>query len=186
MSFRLSRSSSTIKIFSATTFSPRAGMCLRAASHNAICRSPVKPRPDSRILCTPFGFYSTTAGLASQTIGWCGVHAKVVRKAGRAPPPRLFGRVGAAPPPAPPAAAPALAALAFLVRRRVLSRRELERRSSELDALVDFGRSITQSRLDVDALCELIPRKASQIVDTSSFHIGLFEDDQYAIRLWIR
>ncbi|HET7087664.1 MAG TPA: GAF domain-containing protein [Anaerolineae bacterium] len=84
------------------------------------------------------------------------------------------------------AAAAALAALAFLVRRRVLSRRELERRSSELDALVDFGRSIAQSRLDVDALCELIHRKASQIVDTSSFQIGLFEDDQYAIRLWIR
>ena len=84
------------------------------------------------------------------------------------------------------AAAAALAALAFLVRRRVLSRRELERRSSELDALVDFGRSITQSRLDVDALCELIHRKASQIVDTSSFQIGLFEDDRYAIRLWIR
>ncbi len=84
------------------------------------------------------------------------------------------------------AGAAALAALAFLVRRRVLSRRELERRSSELDALVDFGRSIAQSRLDVDALCELIHRKASQIVDTSSFQIGLFEDDQYAIRLWIR
>ena len=73
-------------------------------------------------------------------------------------------------------AASALVALAYLVRRRVLSRRELERRSSELDALVDFGRSIAQSRLDVDALCELIHQKASQIVDTSSFQIGLFED----------
>src|SRR3989337_2125307 len=84
------------------------------------------------------------------------------------------------------AAAVALAALAFLVRRRVLSRRELERRSSELDALVDFGRSIAQSRLAVGALCELIHRTASKMLDTSSFQIGLFEDDQYAIRLWIR
>ncbi len=80
----------------------------------------------------------------------------------------------------------ALAALAWLLPRRVRSRRELERRARELAALADVGHSIARSQLDVDALCELIYRKASQIVDTTTFQIGLFEDNRYDIRIWLR
>ncbi|HLF28867.1 MAG TPA: SpoIIE family protein phosphatase [Anaerolineae bacterium] len=80
----------------------------------------------------------------------------------------------------------ALAVLALVLRRRLASRRELERHARELAALADVGRSIAQSRLEVDALCDLIYRKSSQIVDTTTFQIGLFEDHQYAIRIWLR
>jgi serine phosphatase RsbU (regulator of sigma subunit)/putative methionine-R-sulfoxide reductase with GAF domain len=70
-------------------------------------------------------------------------------------------------------------------QRRSL-RRDLQRHAQELATLADVGRSIAQSRLDVDALCELIYRKASQIVDTTTFQIGLFEDGRYDIRIWLR
>ncbi|HJW83606.1 MAG TPA: GAF domain-containing protein, partial [Anaerolineae bacterium] len=80
----------------------------------------------------------------------------------------------------------ALLLLVWVLRRRIASRRELERRARELAALADAGRAIARSRLDVDALCELIYQRASHIVDTSTFQIGLFEDRHYAIRLWLR
>ncbi len=82
--------------------------------------------------------------------------------------------------------AAALVALIWVLRRRIVSRRELERRAQELATLASAGRAIAQSRLDVDALCELIYRQASQIVDTTTFQIGLFEDHQYDIRIWLR
>jgi len=80
----------------------------------------------------------------------------------------------------------ALVLLVWILRRRVASRRELERRARELDTLADVGRAIARSRLDVDALCELIYLKASQIVDTTMFQIGLFESSRYNIRIWLR
>lgn len=76
--------------------------------------------------------------------------------------------------------------LAGWIRRRFVERRELQRYADELSTLANVGRAIAQSRLDVDALCELIYEQASLIVDTSSFQIGLFEDQFYDIRLWIR
>ena len=80
----------------------------------------------------------------------------------------------------------ALAALVWLLRRRIESRRTLEQRARELEALADMSRSIARSRLDVESLCELIYRKVSQIVDTRSFQIGLFEDTLYDIRIRLR
>ena len=80
----------------------------------------------------------------------------------------------------------ALAALIGVLRRRIASRRELERHAQELATLANAGRAIAQSQLEVDALCELIYRQASQIVDTATFQIGLFEDSGYHIRLWLR
>ena len=82
--------------------------------------------------------------------------------------------------------AAALLTLVWVLRRRIASRRELERRVRELAALAEASRAIARSRRDVDALCELIYQQASQIVDTSTFQIGLFEDRRYDIRLWLR
>jgi len=78
----------------------------------------------------------------------------------------------------------ALALIGWWQRRSL--HRDLERHAQELATLADVGRSIAQSRLDVDALCELIYRRASQIVDTTTFQIGLFEDRWYDIRIWLR
>ncbi len=80
----------------------------------------------------------------------------------------------------------AIAALMLILRQRLASRRELVRQVRELSLLAEAGHAIAEARLDVDELCELIYRRASDMVDTSTFQIGLFEDDWYDIRIWIR
>lgn len=78
--------------------------------------------------------------------------------------------------------AAAIAAVLFVWRQR--SRRALERRVRELEALAEAGRVLSVAELDVDALCELIFEQASRIVDTSSiFQLGLFEGDTYHIKI---
>ena len=77
-----------------------------------------------------------------------------------------------------------LAALAFILRRRLASRRALEQRVQELSALAEAGRAMASATLEVDKLCELIYQQASSIVDTSTFQLGLFQDDHYHIKLW--
>jgi phosphoserine phosphatase RsbU/P len=78
----------------------------------------------------------------------------------------------------------ALLAVAFILRRRLASRRALEQRVAELSALAEAGRAIASATLEVDRLCELIYQQASAIVDTSTFQLGLFEDHHYSIELW--
>jgi sigma-B regulation protein RsbU (phosphoserine phosphatase) len=78
----------------------------------------------------------------------------------------------------------ALLAVAFILRRRLASRRALERRVVELSALAEAGRVLASATLQVDRLCELIYEQASAIVDTSTFQLGLFEEHHYAIELW--
>lgn len=77
-----------------------------------------------------------------------------------------------------------LVVLAFILRRRLASRRALERRVQELYALAEASRAIVSATLEVDRLCELIYQQASGIVDTSTFQLGLFEGDRYRIQLW--
>lgn len=80
----------------------------------------------------------------------------------------------------------ASAALALILRQRFASRRELVRQVRELSLLADAGHAVAEARLDVDELCELIYRRASDMVDTSTFQIGLFDSDWYDIRIWVR
>ncbi|HEU5015016.1 MAG TPA: SpoIIE family protein phosphatase [Roseiflexaceae bacterium] len=59
--------------------------------------------------------------------------------------------------------------------RRASRRVQLQRRSvRELGLLNQTSRAINRAEMDVEALCELIYRETSKIVDTSSFHLGLF------------
>lgn len=75
----------------------------------------------------------------------------------------------------------ALIAAAGAVRRATLNLQSQRRSVRELALLNEVSRAIIRSELDVDALCELIYREASKIVDTSSFHLGLFEGQQYTL-----
>ena len=75
---------------------------------------------------------------------------------------------------------------ALVLWRRQRSRRALVRQVAELKALSEAGRAIAEARLDVDELCDLIYRRASNIVDTSTFQLGLFEGSAYDLRLWVR
>src|SRR5512136_459742 len=75
---------------------------------------------------------------------------------------------------------------AIVFWRRQRSRRALVRQVRELQALAEAGRAIAEARLDADELCELIYQRASEMMDTSTFQLGLFDGLHYNIRLWAR
>ena len=79
-----------------------------------------------------------------------------------------------------------VAAAAILARRWADTRSELMRRVAELSTVDDIGRAIVQAQLDVDELCRLMYEHASRIVDTTIFHLGLFDGDDYQLKLWMR
>ena len=79
-----------------------------------------------------------------------------------------------------------IVAVALVVQRLADAWQQVKRRLSELDALSRAGQAIVRAQLDVDQLCELIYQQASQIVDTSSFHLGLFDGDTYTLKIWVR
>jgi serine phosphatase RsbU (regulator of sigma subunit)/putative methionine-R-sulfoxide reductase with GAF domain len=76
-----------------------------------------------------------------------------------------------------------LLAASLAVRRSVLSLQRQRRSVRELAQLNEVSRAIIRAELSVEALCELIYREASKVVDTSSFHLGLFEPsgDRYTL-----
>ncbi|EFO79565.1 protein serine phosphatase with GAF(s) sensor(s) [Oscillochloris trichoides DG-6] len=69
------------------------------------------------------------------------------------------------------------------VNRAILAQRRSVR---ELALLNAASRAIIRSELDVDALCELIYREASKVIDTASFHIGLFDDRYYTLKVRVQ
>jgi sigma-B regulation protein RsbU (phosphoserine phosphatase) len=57
---------------------------------------------------------------------------------------------------------------------------------ADLDILANVGRAILGAQLKLDALCEIVYQQANKIVETSDFQIGLFEGDDYVIKVWVR
>jgi serine phosphatase RsbU (regulator of sigma subunit)/putative methionine-R-sulfoxide reductase with GAF domain len=80
----------------------------------------------------------------------------------------------------------AVFAAAVLVQRWSDGQRQLRQRVAELSTLEEVGRAIAQAQFDVTSLCRLLYERTSQIVDTTIFHLGLFEGDDYVIKLWMR
>ena len=70
-------------------------------------------------------------------------------------------------------------------RRGMLLARE-EHPSPELDILAGVGNAILSVQLKVEALCEVVYQQATRIVDTRNFQIGLFEGNDYAIKVWLK
>ncbi len=58
--------------------------------------------------------------------------------------------------------------------------------SPDLDRLAGFGRAILGAQLRLDALCEMVYQQTSRIVDTCNFQLGLFDGDDYLIKVWLR
>ncbi len=58
--------------------------------------------------------------------------------------------------------------------------------SPDLDKLAGVGRAILSVQLRLDALCEIVYQQASRVVDTRHFQIGLFDGDDYVIKVWVR
>lgn len=71
----------------------------------------------------------------------------------------------------------------FILRRRGDSRRELQTRFAELQALSNAVSAIASAKLDEDALCHLVYDQAARLVDVSNFQLGLFENNHYHIKL---
>lgn len=80
----------------------------------------------------------------------------------------------------------AIVAVALLTQVWADNRNELTQRVAELTIIEQVGRAIAQAELDVDELCQLLYDRASLIVDTTIFQLGLFSEDNYVIKLWIR
>ncbi len=78
----------------------------------------------------------------------------------------------------------ALLVSSFVLWRRYRSRRLLMRRVAELETLSTAGQAIVAAKLDVTALCELIARESGQVIDNSTFQVGLFDGDLYKILFW--
>ncbi|MBE7514432.1 MAG: GAF domain-containing protein [Anaerolineales bacterium] len=70
--------------------------------------------------------------------------------------------------------------------KRGRERAEQSASRPDLEMLVGIGRAILGAQLRPDALNELVYQQASRIVDTRNFQLGLFENDDYAIRVWVR
>lgn len=76
-----------------------------------------------------------------------------------------------------------LAVVFVIWRQRQASRRALVARVEELTALSEAVGAIAAARLDETALCELVFERAGKLVDTSSFHLGVYEGSWYHTRV---
>ena len=73
---------------------------------------------------------------------------------------------------------------AYILWRRYRSRRRLVARVAELETLSAAGRAIVASELNISALCKLVAQQAGAFIDTSNFHIGLFDNQLYRVHYW--
>jgi serine phosphatase RsbU (regulator of sigma subunit)/putative methionine-R-sulfoxide reductase with GAF domain len=77
--------------------------------------------------------------------------------------------------------------VAVVIARGAATNLQRQRRSvRELGLLNEVSRAIIRSELDPDALCELVYRQAAKIVDTSTFHLGLFDGDRYTLKVRVQ
>lgn len=82
----------------------------------------------------------------------------------------------------------ALLAASVAVRWGMMNLRRQHSSVRELALLNEVSRAIIRSELDANALCELIYRETSKVVDTSSFHLGLFTpgSDRYTLMVRVQ
>lgn len=73
-----------------------------------------------------------------------------------------------------------------VVRQLAQSLRVRQRALRELSTLNEVSRAIIRADLDVDALCELVYHEASKVLDTSWFHLALFDDDRYVLKIRVQ
>lgn len=69
------------------------------------------------------------------------------------------------------------------MRRAVLLHQESD---ANLDALANIGQAILAAQLNLDALCEIVYQQSTRLVDTRNYQIGLFDGEDYIIKVWVR
>ncbi len=80
----------------------------------------------------------------------------------------------------------ALVVVAVVTQRWADARSALERRVGELSTLDTVSRAVAEAQMDVDQLCALMYEQVRRVVDATIFHLGLFEEQSYHIRLLMR
>ena len=58
--------------------------------------------------------------------------------------------------------------------------------TTDLERLAGIGRAILGVQLRVDALCETVYQQSIRLVDTRNFQLGLFDETDYVVKVWIR
>jgi serine phosphatase RsbU (regulator of sigma subunit)/putative methionine-R-sulfoxide reductase with GAF domain len=76
-----------------------------------------------------------------------------------------------------------LVGTSFVIQRLFTAVQEQRRSTQELATLNEVARAIVQAELNVEGLCELIYEQARRVVDTSIFHLGLFEEDHFTMQI---
>ncbi len=79
-----------------------------------------------------------------------------------------------------------LIATSLVIQRLVRITLQQQRTVRELRVLNDIGRAVARAEMSVEALAELIYQQASYVVDTSIFHLGLFEGDRFTLAIRVR
>ncbi len=72
------------------------------------------------------------------------------------------------------------------VRGRQRGQAEHANQPTDLEMLAEVGRAILSAQLRLEALCEIVYQQATKIVDTRDFQIGLYDGDDYLIKVWVR
>jgi serine phosphatase RsbU (regulator of sigma subunit)/putative methionine-R-sulfoxide reductase with GAF domain len=79
-----------------------------------------------------------------------------------------------------------IVAVSVLVQRWADARSALVQRMAELTTIEEMGRAIVEAELDLDELSQLMYGYARRVSEATIFHLGLFEGDEYVLKLWIR
>ncbi len=80
----------------------------------------------------------------------------------------------------------AIVTVAILAKHWADTRSALTQRVRELTTIEQVGRAVAQAHLDVDELCALLYEHVRGVADATIFQLGLFRDDDYDVKLWIR
>ncbi len=80
----------------------------------------------------------------------------------------------------------ALSVVSVVIRQFIVNLRAQKEFNNTLTIVNAASRAIINADLDVNALCQLIYAEASKILDTSSFHLGIFEPNTDRFTLMVR
>jgi GAF domain-containing protein len=71
-------------------------------------------------------------------------------------------------------------------RAELLAKANPQKKDDDLERLAGIGRAILGVQLRLDALCEVVYQQSTRLVDTRNFQLGLYEDNDYTVKVWVR
>jgi len=71
-------------------------------------------------------------------------------------------------------------------RAELLAKANPMKKDDDLERLAGIGRAILGVQLKLDALCEVVYQQSTRLVDTRNFQLGVYEDNDYVVKVWVR